>query len=83
VSYRVQLGVYWRVCSAVRLRTSWELNYERTVKQAGSMPSSAIGTVLETMLGSVLQTILRHALGSVLGVDLGEYSECTWERLAS
>jgi hypothetical protein len=83
VSCRVQLGVYLRVCSEVKLRLSWELNCERIVEQAGSMPSSAIGTVLDTMLGRVLQTILRHVLGRVLGVALAAYSECSWKRLAS
>jgi hypothetical protein len=32
------------------LRTSCELTWERTVKQAGSVPSSAIGSVIESDL---------------------------------
>jgi hypothetical protein len=47
--------------------------WERTVKQAGSGPSSAIGSVLESMRGSVMRLYLE--------VYLGEYTECTSERL--
>ena len=57
------------------MRESRELNWECTVKQAGSVPSSAIGSVLETMPGNVLENVL----GTVLGSD----SEYTWERLES
>jgi len=53
------------------LRAYWE----RTVKQAGSVPSGAIGCVLEIVPGSVLRLYLE--------VYLGAYSECTWERLGS
>ena len=63
VCHRVQLGVY--------LRPSRELTWERTVKQARSVPSSAIRSVLESMLGSVLENVLGGVLGSVLGVYLG------------
>ena len=45
-----------------------ESNWERTVKQAGSVPWSAIGRVLESMPGSVLDNVLGGALGSILGV---------------
>jgi len=44
-----------------------ERTWERIVKQAGSVPSTAFGSVLES--------------GSE--VYMGAYSECTWERLAS
>jgi len=37
------------------------------------VPSSAIGSVLESMPGSVHENVLGGVLGSVL--------ECTWERL--
>ena len=47
------------------------------------MPSSAIGSVQESMPGSVLENVLGGVLGSVLGVYLGAYSECTWEHLES
>ena len=53
------LGAYW----------------ERTVKQAGSFPSSEIGSVLESMPGSVLRLYSE--------VYLRAYSECSWERLES
>jgi len=60
---RVYLGAYsqagwecfiecnWelRACSGVCLSASWELPWEHTVKLAGSVPSSAIGSVLESM----------------------------------
>ena len=69
--HRVQLGVYLRAYSGVCLRASCEHTWERTVKQAGSVPSSAIGSVLESMPGGV------H--GSVLGVYLGASCERTWE----
>jgi hypothetical protein len=54
----VQSGVYLRAFSGVCFRASWELTWERTVKQAGSVPSSAIGSVLESLIGSVLENIL-------------------------
>ena len=53
------------------LRAYWE----RTVKQAGSVPSSAIGSNLESMPGTVLRLYSE--------VCLGAYSECIWERLES
>ena len=34
------------------------LTWERTVKQARSVSSSAIGSVLESVLGSVLESVL-------------------------
>jgi hypothetical protein len=63
-----------------------ESNWERTVKQAGSVPwraigsevqqagrvlSRAIGSVLQSMPGSVLENALGGVLGSVLGVYFG------------
>jgi len=41
------------------------------VKQAGSVPSSAIGSVLESMLGSGIESVLRAYLGG--------YSQAGWE----
>jgi len=38
------------------------------------MPSSAIGSVLQSMPGSVLEYVLRGVLGNVLGVYLGHYA---------
>jgi len=52
--WRVYLGAYSGVC----LRAYCELTWERTVKQAGSVPSSAIGSVFESVLGSVLESVL-------------------------
>jgi uncharacterized membrane protein YeaQ/YmgE (transglycosylase-associated protein family) len=80
VCHRVQLGVYLGVWLGLCLRTSCELTWERTVKQAGSVQSSAIGSIRESMPGCVLQNvhwevfgnILWGVLGSVLGVYLGE-----------
>jgi hypothetical protein len=59
------------------LRPSWELTWERKVKQARIVPSSAIGSVLESMPGSVLEIVFRGVLGSVLGVYLGVSGELT------
>ena len=56
--HRVQLGVYLRACSGVRLRASTELTWERIVKQAASVPSSAIRSVHESVLGSVIESVL-------------------------
>jgi len=45
------------------------------VQQAGNVPWSKIGSVLEIMPGSVLanglEKVLAGAFGSVLGVDFG------------
>ena len=48
----MQLGVYLKACSGVCLRAFSELTCEHTVKQAGSVPSSAIGRVLRAYLGT-------------------------------
>ena len=56
--HRVQLGVYLGVCLGVCLRVSCELTWEHTVKQAESLPPSAIGSVHESMPGSVLDNVL-------------------------
>jgi len=58
VCHRVQLGVYLKACSGVCLRAFCELTWERIVKQAGRVPLSAIGSVLESMPGSVLGSVL-------------------------
>ena len=52
------LRVYLGTCSEVCLRAPSELTWERTVKQAGSVPSSTIGSGLKSMPGSVLENIL-------------------------
>ena len=49
---------------------SSEHTWERTVKQAGSVPSSAIGSVLESVLGSVIESVLRAYLGASNEVHL-------------
>jgi len=51
-----------KACSGVYLRASWELTWERTVKQAGSMPSSAIGSVLRAYLGTYSQGGWEYAI---------------------
>ena len=48
------------------LGASRELTREHIVKQAGSVQSSAMGSVLESMPRSGHQNILRGVLGSVL-----------------
>jgi hypothetical protein len=53
--------------------------WERTVKQARSAPSSAIGGVLESMPGSVLQSVLRAYLGPYSQVGWECVIECNWE----
>jgi len=52
---------------------SWECTWERRAKQARSVPSIAIRSVLQSMLGRVLENVLGGVLGSVLGVQLGVY----------
>jgi hypothetical protein len=52
------------------MRASSMLAWERTVKQTGSVPSSAIRSVLERILRSVRENILAGILVA--------YSECTW-----
>jgi len=54
VCHRVQLGVYLRAYSGVCFRAFCELTWERIVKQAGTVSSSAIGSVLESVLESVI-----------------------------
>jgi len=45
VCHRMQWGVYFRACLEVFLRVSWERTWEHTVKRAGSVPPSAIGSI--------------------------------------
>jgi len=45
--------------------------WERTVKQAGCVPSSTSESVLGSMPGSGLENALRGVLGSIPGVYLG------------
>jgi hypothetical protein len=71
----VQLSAYFRVCLEVYLWISPELTLEHTLKQAGSVPSSAIGRVLESMPGS--------GLASVLGVYFVVSCEHTWQHKSS
>jgi hypothetical protein len=55
----------------VCLRASCELTWEHTVKQAGSVPSSAIERLLESVPGSVLENVLGGVLVRVFRVCLG------------
>jgi hypothetical protein len=71
VCHQVQLGVYLRACSEVRLGASTEHTWECIVKQAGSVSSSGIGSVPESVLGSVIESVLRAYLGA--------YSQAGWE----
>jgi hypothetical protein len=67
---RVQFGASWRAYPGVKLRTysevylgaSGERTWERIVKQAGSVSSSAIESVFESVLGSDLESVLRAYL---------------------
>ena len=55
-TYRqVRLGMYFKGCSGVFLRVSLELTWEHTVKQTGSVPLSAIGSVLRAYLETYSQ----------------------------
>jgi len=63
----------------VILGVSLELTWERTGKHAGSVPSSAIGVVLESMLGSVIESVLRAELGGYSQVCWECVIECNWE----
>jgi hypothetical protein len=73
VCHPVQLGVESVLGSVFEsvLRAYWE----RTVKQAGSVPSSAIGRVMESMPRSILRLYSE--------VYMCMYTRCTWERLRS
>jgi hypothetical protein len=77
------LRMYHQVQLAVYLRAFWELNWQHTVKQTECVPSSAIGSILETMPGSVLENILRGILGSVLRVYLGMSWKFTWKHIVN
>ena len=64
----------------MRLRASYELTWERIVQQAGSVPSSAIGSILKGMLGSVLESVLRTYLGVYSSAGCECAIEWNWER---
>jgi hypothetical protein len=63
-----QLRGYFRACLRICLRSSCELTWERTVNQAGRMPSSAVVSILESMPGSVHEYVLA-VLMRILGVS--------------
>jgi len=67
------LRVDLATCSGVCLIASGELTSDRTVKQVGSVSSSAIGSVLDSALRSVLESVLGTYLGvySQAGLQLG------------
>ena len=44
------------------------------------MPSSVIGSVLESMLGSVIESVLRAYLGAYSLVGWECAIECNWQR---
>jgi len=71
------LTVYLGACSGVYLRASWELTWERTVKQARSAPLSAIRSIFESTLGRVLENVLGGVLASVFRVYVGTSWELT------
>ena len=71
VFHQVQFGVFLRAYSGVSLRMSLELTREHTVKQAGSVPLIAIGSILETVLESMIENVYRAYLGA--------YSHAGWE----
>jgi hypothetical protein len=73
VCHQVQLGVYWKPCSAVCLSDSGDLVWERTVKKAGNVSSSAVESVLQSMPQSVLENLL--------GVYMTLSGQLRWERL--
>jgi len=74
----VQLGVYRRAFSAAYFRASWELAWENTVNQAGSVPSSAIDSILESMFVCVLEKVF-DAIRSVLGVCFSKSWDLSWD----
>jgi hypothetical protein len=51
----------------------------RIVKQAGSVPSITIGSVLESMLRSVLENVLKAYLGVYSPAGWECAIECNWE----
>jgi len=69
--------VYLVACSRVCLRASCERTGECTVKKAGSVPSSAIWSVLGSMPGSELENVVGDVLGSALRVYFGSSGERT------
>jgi hypothetical protein len=46
------------------VRASGEITWEHTVKQAESVPPSAVGSVLDSMPESVRENVLRVYLGA-------------------
>jgi len=51
--------VYWRACSGVYLRATWDHTWECIVKHDGRVASSAFESIFESILGRVLESILR------------------------
>jgi hypothetical protein len=88
---RAYLGAYSQAGWECAIECDWErleCVLGNTVKQAGSVPSSAIWSVLVSMPGSVLENVLGGVLGSVsqagwectIKCNQECTSERTWER---
>ena len=75
IVYCSHLRVYSGVCLSLSRKLSWE----QTVKQAGSIPLRAIGSVLESMLTCLIGNRLSSILGSELRVYFGVSWELNWK----
>jgi hypothetical protein len=82
VSHRVQLGLYLRAHSGECCRMCCEMNWMRTVMQAGSVSSNDIGRLIASFHLSVLENIRGGVLWSILKVYLGASCERKPNRLA-
>jgi hypothetical protein len=69
------LGAY----SEVFLGELCEFTWLCIVKQAVSVPSSAIGSMLESILRSVIGSVLRACFGAYSQVGWERAIECNWE----
>lgn len=66
--HAVQFGLYCVKCLGVCMRASSEITLKCMVKQVGSVPSSAIKSILESMFRSVNDDVPRGLPGSILRV---------------
>jgi hypothetical protein len=80
---QVRLGVHFKACSGVCLRASWELPWEQTVQQAGSVFSSPIESILKACLGMYSHVGWECDIQCNWECTWKCTQECAWECLES
>ena len=74
-----EFEVYLGAHSELFLEVTCGLTLEHTVKQAGIVPSTAIGSALENVLGSGVESALGVYFGVFIHAGWGCIMKCNWK----